>query len=61
MNSKDREQVGVFRRYLLARADRSRSRLIKEQVRRWVEWVDEVQKREHQRRTSMNEQLRRAA
>ncbi len=61
MNSKDQEQVGVFRRYLLARADRTRSRLIKEQVWRWVEWVDEVQKREHERCTSINEQLRHAA
>ncbi len=60
MNSKDQEQVGVFRRYLLARADRSRSRLIKAQVRRWVEWADQVQKCERERR-ERNEQLRQAA
>ncbi len=61
MKSKDQEQVGIFRRYLLARASRFRSRLIREQVRRWVEWVDEMQKPEHERRNRINEQLRRAA
>ncbi len=61
MNRKDQEQVGVFRHYLLERAHRSRSRLIREQVRRWVEWVDAVQKRQRDERKSMNEELRRAA
>ena len=61
MNCKDQEQVGVFRRYLLRQADRSRSRLIKEQVRRWVEWADAVQQRERDQGKSMDEELRRAA
>jgi hypothetical protein len=59
MNARDQEQVGLFRRYLMERADRSPSRLFRDQVRRWVEWVDAVRKRDERR--SMNEQLRRAA
>ncbi len=61
MNSHDEEQVSIFKRYLLARADRSRSRLVKQQVRRWVEWIDAMQKREHERHTNMSERLRHAA
>ena len=58
MNPRDMEQVSVFRRYLLERADRSRSRLMRDQIRRWVEWVDEVCRRDEHRR---NAALRRAA
>ncbi len=50
MNPKDQEQVGVFRRYLLERADRSRSRLMRAQIRRWVEWVDAIQERQRNER-----------
>ncbi len=42
MNYKDLKQVGVFRRYLLERADRSRSRLMRAQILRWVEQCDAV-------------------
>ncbi len=61
MNIKDHEQVELYKRYLLERADRSRSRLVRDQVRRWVEWVDAAQKSEHEKRGNLNEQLRRAA
>jgi hypothetical protein len=40
MNSRDLEQVGVFRRYLLGRAARSRSRLMRNRIMRWVEQCD---------------------
>ncbi len=42
MNYKDLEQVGVFRRYLMEQADRSRSRLMRAQILRWVEQCDAV-------------------
>ncbi len=61
MNSRDEEQVGVFRHYLLRRAERSRSRLIREQVRRWVEWLDAVRQDERDQRNKMNKEMRRAA
>ncbi len=57
MNRKDVEQVGVFRRYLLERADRSRSRLVRDQVRRWVEWIDAIRSRDERR--DMNEEMNR--
>lgn len=57
MNRKDQEQVELYRRYLLERADRSRSRLVRDQVRRWVEWVDGVEEREREERRSMNEDI----
>jgi hypothetical protein len=61
MNSKDLEQMGVFRRYLLERADRSRSRLFRNQIRRWVEWVDAMRNNERDERPSRGEELRRVA
>jgi hypothetical protein len=45
MNPRDMEQVELCRRYLLERADPSRSRLMREQIRRWVEWVYGAQAR----------------
>jgi hypothetical protein len=51
--------VGVFRRYLLERADRSRSRLMRAQIRRWVELVDAVQRQEWNERRRMNEEITR--
>ncbi len=59
MNRKDQEQVELCRRHLLERADRSHSRLVRAQIRRWVEWIDAVQRRDERR--DMNEELRRAA
>ena len=56
MNSRNLEQVGVFRRYLLKKAARSRSRLMRDQIRRWVEWVDALRDESQHR----NEELRRA-
>ncbi len=61
MNRKDQEQVDLCRRYLLERADRSRSRLVKEQVRRWVDWLDAVQRSERDEGRATREELRRAA
>ncbi len=61
MNARDAEQVVVFRSYLLRRAERSGSRLIREQVRRWVEWLDDVREQERDQRNKMNRELRRAA
>ncbi len=61
MNSRDEEQVGVFRSYLLRRAEHSRSRLIREQVLRWVEWLDAVREQERDQRRKINRELRRAA
>ena len=49
MNYKDQEQVGVFRRYLVERADRSRSSLMRAQIRRWIEWIDAVRTRDERR------------
>ena len=46
MNSKNLEQARIFKRYLLERANRSRSRLMRDQIRRWVERLDAVQGRE---------------
>ena len=40
MNSRDQEQVELYRRYLLEKADRSGSRLIRAQILRWVERGD---------------------
>jgi hypothetical protein len=40
MNSKDLEQVRILRRYLLDRAGRTRSPLVRNQIRRWVEQCD---------------------
>jgi hypothetical protein len=57
MNSRDLEQVGVFRRYLMERADRSRSRLMRDQIRRWVEWVDAMRKHELDERRTANEEM----
>ncbi len=59
MNSRDLEQVSVFRRYLLERADQSRTRLMREQIRRWVEWTDAVQKRERDERRDLSEEINR--
>ncbi len=61
MNSRDLAQVSVFRRYLLERADRSRSRLMREQIRRWVEWIDAVQRRQGNNSRSVNDEPRRTA
>ena len=40
MNSRNLEQARIFKRYLMKRADRSRSRLVRDQIRRWVERLD---------------------
>ena len=40
MNSRDLEQVRVFKRYLTQRAGRTRSRLLRSQIRRWVAEID---------------------
>ena len=40
MNSRNMEQARIFKRYLLERANRSRSRLMRDQIRRWVERLD---------------------
>ena len=40
MNSRDSEQVRVMRRYLLERAGRTRSALVRNQIRRWVGEID---------------------
>jgi hypothetical protein len=60
MNSRNQEQVGVFRSYLMEKADRSRSRLMRDQIRRWIEWVDAI-KAERDDNRSRNEGLRRDA
>ncbi len=57
MNSRNLEQVRVFRRYLMERADRSRSRLVRDQIRRWVEWIDAIRRRDELR--DMNEEMSR--
>ncbi len=49
MNSRNLEQVRVFRRYLMERADRSRSRLMRAQIRRWIEWIDAIRRRDELR------------
>jgi len=46
MNFRNEQQVSVFRRYLVEQADRSRSRLMRAQIRRWVEWVDAICRRD---------------
>jgi len=61
MNSRNLEQVCVFRRYLMEKADRSRSRLMRDQIRRWVEWVDAISGNERHDLRRRNEELRRAA
>jgi len=40
MNSRNLEQVRVFKRYLMGKAGRTRSRLLRSQIRRWVERCD---------------------
>ncbi len=60
MNRKDKEQVALYRRYLLEMADRSRSRRVRERVRRWVQRADAAQRDERDER-GRNEELRRAA
>ena len=40
VNGRNLEQVCVFRRYLLEKADRSGSRLMRAQILRWVERGD---------------------
>ena len=59
MNSSDEEQVELYRRYLLEKADRSRSRLMRAQILRWVEWADAVEKSERDERRSMNKEITR--
>ncbi len=54
MNARDQEQVDLCRCYLLQLADRSRSRLVRDQIRRWVQWVEAVQNREREERRSVN-------
>lgn len=61
MNTKDVEQTGMFRLYLLEKAERSRSRLIKDQIRCWVERLDEVRKSEGDEPLERHRELRRAA
>ncbi len=60
MNRKDKEQVALYRRYLLEMADRSRSRRVRERVRRWVQRADAAQRDERDER-GRTEELRRAA
>ena len=43
MNSRNLEQARIFKRYLMERADRSPSRLMRDQIRRWVERLDAAQ------------------
>jgi hypothetical protein len=57
VNFRNEQQVGIFKRYLLERADRSRSRLMRAQIQRWVEWVDAICRR-HDRQARI-EQIRR--
>ncbi len=57
MNRKDLEQVDVCRRYLLEKADQSRSRLMRAQIRRWIEWIDATCRCDERR--SMNEETNR--
>ena len=40
MNSRNLEQVRIFKRYLTQKAGRTRSRLMRAQIRRWVERLD---------------------
>ncbi len=54
MNSKDLEQAGLFRRYFLERAERSRSQLIRGQIRRWGERLDAARKSERDERLIRN-------
>jgi len=61
MNSRNLEQVRVFRRYLMERAGQSRSRLMRDQIRRWVEWADALCNDERDERRTRNAELRRAA
>ncbi len=61
MNPKDQERVSLYRRYLLEMADRSRSRPVRERIRRWVELVDAEQERENNESRARNSELRRAA
>lgn len=57
MNSRNLEQTRIFKRYLMKRADRSR--LVRNQIWRWVELLDAVQGRERDERRSMNKEITR--
>jgi len=58
MNARNQEQVSVFRRYLLERPDRSRSRLVRAQIRCWIEWIDALQERRRNQPKSMKQEIR---
>ncbi len=40
MNSRDQEQVNLYKSYLLEKANRSPSRLVRDQIRRWLDHAD---------------------
>ncbi len=61
MNSKDIEQAGVFKLYLLEKAERSRSRLIKDQIQRWIERLDAARQSECDEPLTKDQGLRPAA
>ncbi len=59
MNSRDLEQFGIFKRYLMERSVQSRARRIKAEIQRWIEWVDAIKKRD--KKGTRNNDLLRAA
>ncbi len=59
MNRKEQEQVNLYRRYLVEIADRSPSRLVRDQIRRWIERCDAAQRGERDERPGTSEEMNR--